>query len=190
MGVREGLLVLLAEGPKHGYQLKIEFEAATGEAWPLNIGQVYTTLQRLERDERVRAVGEDDEGRIAYRLTAEGKEEISAWLHHPVERSVANRDEVSMKLLLTLASGVADPQTVIETQRQATMRSLQDYTRLRMEQDRSDIPWQLHIDRLVFRAEAELRWLDRVEERLAGASPEDLQPTSNETADVVQEGTK
>jgi len=187
VGVREGLLVLLADGPKHGYQLKVDFEAATGEAWPLNIGQVYTTLQRLERDELVKATGEDDEGRIAYRITATGKEEIEHWLSEPVERSVANRDEVSMKLLLTLASGVAGPQRVIDAQRRSTMQALQDYTRLRSDGERSDFPWQLHIDRLIFRSEAELRWLDRVEERMTGVS---RQSKYEETAVAVQEGSK
>lgn len=190
MGVREGLLVLLADGPKHGYQLKLDFESATGEAWPLNIGQVYTTLQRLERDECVKAIGEDTEGRIAYRITANGKEAIAHWLTAPVERTVANRDEVSMKLLLTLASGVVEPRTVIDTQRTATMRSLQDFTRLRSDSDRQDIPWQLHIDRLIFRAEAEMRWLDRVEERIAQTtSPHhDSTQADDEAALAVQEG--
>jgi DNA-binding PadR family transcriptional regulator len=183
------LLVLLAEGPKHGYQLKLDFEAATGEAWPLNIGQVYTTLQRLERDELVKAVGEDDEGRIAYRITVTGREEVEQWLGEPVERTVANRDEVSMKLLLTLASGVVDPQQVIDTQRRATMQSLQDYTRLRSDSDRADVPWQLHIDRLILRSEAELRWLDRVEDRMA-QTPTRPQENKDETAVAVQEGSK
>jgi DNA-binding PadR family transcriptional regulator len=49
MSVREGLLALLAEGPRNGHQLKIEFEAVTGGVWPLNVGQVYTTLDRLAR---------------------------------------------------------------------------------------------------------------------------------------------
>ncbi|CUU53592.1 Virulence activator alpha C-term [Parafrankia irregularis] len=50
MSVRNGLLALLAERPMYGYQLRAEFEARTGSTWPLNIGQVYTTLRRLERD--------------------------------------------------------------------------------------------------------------------------------------------
>ena len=50
MSVRHALLALLSEGPKYGLQLREEFEAGTGEVWPLNVGQVYTTLQRLERD--------------------------------------------------------------------------------------------------------------------------------------------
>ena len=167
MGIKEGLLTLLAEGPAHGYQLKLDFEAATGDAWPLNIGQVYTTLQRLERDGLVTLVETDDEGRVIYAITAAGREALAAWMLTPVERTVANRDDVSMKLLLAMSSGVVDPIEVIAIQRDATMAAIQDYTRLKARTDADDLAWLLHIDRLILRLlEAELRWLDRVEDRL------------------------
>src|ERR1700761_5255868 len=60
MSVRHALLALLSEGPKYGLQLRHEFETRTGEVWPLNVGQVYTTLQRLERDGLVEAEGDGD----------------------------------------------------------------------------------------------------------------------------------
>lgn len=170
MGIREGLLTLLATGPAHGYQLKLDFEAATGEAWPLNVGQVYTTLQRLERDGCVELVETDDEGRVIYAITALGRVDLAQWMESPVERNVANRDDVSMKLLLAMSSGVVDPALVIQTQRESTMGSIQDFTRLKSRTDRGDLPWLLHIDRLILRAEAELRWLDRVEDRLVDAA--------------------
>ena len=50
MSIRQGILAMLAAGPRYGYQLRTEFEERTGGTWPLNIGQVYTTLSRLERD--------------------------------------------------------------------------------------------------------------------------------------------
>lgn len=167
MAFREALLTLLSIGPRHGYQLKLDFEAATGEAWPLNIGQVYSTLQRLERDGLIEHVDTDADDRIVYRVTGPGAELVAEWLSRPVARSVTNRDELSMKLLLALAAGVADPETVIATQRGATMTALQDYTRLREETDEHELAWELLLDRLIIRADAELRWLDRVEERLA-----------------------
>lgn len=166
MGIREGLLTLLATGPAHGYQLKVDFETATGEAWQLNIGQVYTTLQRLERDGLVDLVETDDEGRVIYAITAAGREVLTSWMETPVQRTAANRDDVSMKLLLAMASEVVDPFTVVATQRNATMTAIQDYTRLKAATDPSDLAWLLHIDRLILRSEADLRWLDRVEERL------------------------
>jgi DNA-binding PadR family transcriptional regulator len=64
MSVRHAMLALLSEGPKYGMQLRDEFEARTDEVWPLNVGQVYTTLQRLKRDGLIAAApgdgGEDD----------------------------------------------------------------------------------------------------------------------------------
>ena len=166
MGIKEGLLSLLATGPAHGYQLKLDFESATGEAWPLNIGQVYTTLQRLERDGLVELAETDEEGRHIYAITDSGRNALGEWMLSPVERTVTNRDDISMKLLLAMAAGVVDPLAVIAVQRNATMSGLQDYTRLKAEAAATDLAWLLHVDRLILHAEAELRWLDRVEERL------------------------
>ncbi len=167
MAFRDALLALLSAGPRHGYQLKLDFETAVGAAWPLNVGQVYTTLQRLERDGLAEVVATDTEGRIVYRITGAGADAVSGWLDSPVERPVTDREELSMKLLLSLAVGVGDPLEVVATQRSATMASLQDYTRLRHDSAEGDLAWQLHLERLMIAAEAELRWLDRVEDRLA-----------------------
>ena len=62
MSVRHALLALLSEGPKYGLQLRHEFEERTGEVWPLNVGQVYTTLQRLERDGLIESDGDGEAG--------------------------------------------------------------------------------------------------------------------------------
>ena len=63
MSVRHALLALLSEGPKYGFQLRQEFEEGTGDVWPLNLGQVYSTLQRFEHSGHIEsddsAVGTD-----------------------------------------------------------------------------------------------------------------------------------
>ena len=69
MSIRQGLLALLEQGPMYGYQLRAEFEARTGATWPLNVGQVYTTLGRLERDGLVEPAGDDGDGHAVYRIT-------------------------------------------------------------------------------------------------------------------------
>ncbi len=166
MGVREGLLALLAPGPKHGYRLKLDFEYATGGMWPINIGQIYSTLQRLERDGLVERQGEDDEARISYQLTPDGRRELGSWFATSVDRSVPRRDELSMKLLLAMVPGVTDPQEVVSVQRSSTVSALQDYTRLKADVQPDEVAWSLQLDRLIMVAEAELRWLDRVEDRL------------------------
>ena len=167
MGVREGLLALLADGAKHGYQLKVDFEAATGNSLSINVGQVYSTLQRLDRHGLVKVEDTEAKGRVVYSLTHKGRQELEQWASRPEALAVAGRDELSIKVLVTLHSRSIDARQVIETQRSATMGSLQDLARLRDEgAEGDDFAWQLRLERLVYSAEAELRWLDRVEERL------------------------
>ncbi len=166
MGIKEGLLALLADGPRHGYQLKVDLETATADAIPVNVGQVYSTLQRLERDGLVSKGGVDDEGRDVYEITAPGGDVLRDWLNSPVDLAAAGRDEISMKVLIAIFTGGLDPKAVIEGQRTATMGLLQDLTRFRAEEEDADVAWHLHLDRLIYSAEAELKWLDRVEERV------------------------
>ena len=186
MAVKDALLALLADGPKYGYQLKSRFDDATGEAWPLNIGQVYTTLQRHERDDLVEADGEpDDDGRRPYRLTAAGREALSAWIATPIEQSVASRDAVSMKVLIAVATGVAPPLDVVAQQRVAAMQTLQSFTELRRRARDESLAWQLHLDRIVLAVEAEIRWLDLAEERLITRGGEPAAPSPDSpTADT------
>lgn len=190
MGVREGLLALLARGPRHGYQLKQEFEAATSNVWPLNIGQVYTTLQRLERDDLVTAGEPEPDGRVLYGLTHAGRHEVATWFTTPVDRTAPARDEVAIKLLLAIEAPVVAPADVVEAQRVATLTALQDYTGLRATARDGDNAWRLQLDRLIMLAEAELRWLDRVDEGIeqgllvprAGHDGDDATPDGDATS--------
>ena len=174
MSIRHGLLALLERGPRHGYQLRAEFDAATGATWPLNVGQVYTTLDRLERDGFVEQDGDADaDGRIAYRLTDTGRAEVRDWFRSPVSAKAAPRDELAIKLALAVTTPGVDVVTVVQTQRSSTMRALQELTRLKVRagaDDGGDLAWSLVLDSLVFRAEAEIRWLDHCETRVARAA--------------------
>ena len=173
MSIRHGLLALLERGPRHGYQLRAEFDAATGATWPLNVGQVYTTLDRLERDGFVVQDGDPDaDGRIAYRLTDAGHAEVRSWFTSPVSAKAAPRDELAIKLALAVTTPGVDVVSVVQTQRSATMTALQELTRLkaRANEDGGDLAWSLVLDSLVFRAEAEIRWLDHCETRVARAA--------------------
>src|SRR5687767_15604642 len=103
MSVRHALLALLSEGPKYGLQLRQEFEAKTGEVWPLNTGQVYTTLQRLERDGLVESDDSVDEGpQKSFRITEEGRDELATWLRTPPDSTSPPRDELVIKVLVAL----------------------------------------------------------------------------------------
>ena len=95
MSVPHALLALLSEGPKYGLRLQNEFEARTGEVWPLNVGQVYTTLQRLERDGLVETDDGESEGtRKRYRTTSAGTQELADWLRTPPDLVPPPRDEL------------------------------------------------------------------------------------------------
>ncbi|MBK5265817.1 MAG: helix-turn-helix transcriptional regulator [Acidimicrobiia bacterium] len=166
MSVKDGLLALLRTGPKHGYQLKVEFDEAAGDTWHLNFGQVYTTLQRLQRDGLVLEIETDIEGRTTYGLTESGSVAAGQWFTTPVERTVDNRDEVSLKLLIAMKDPGVEIGEVLRVQRVNTMKALQDFNALRAARPEEDVRWTMHLDRLVFLAEAELRWIERTEERL------------------------
>ena len=173
MTVRNALLALLEQGPMYGYQLRAEFERRTGATWPLNVGQVYTTLSRLERDGFVEGTGADDDGHVMYVATAAGHEEVAAWFTTPVARTQPPRDELAIKLALAVTVPGVDVGTVIQQQRSATMGALQDYTRVKRaggDGSPDDLAWSLVLDSLVFNAEAEIRWLDHCEARVRRAA--------------------
>ncbi|SDS38871.1 PadR family transcriptional regulator [Actinoplanes derwentensis] len=162
MSIRNSLLALLERGPMHGYQLRAAFEASVGGTWSLNIGQVYTTLSRLERDDLVAALPENDEGQRPYEITAAGRAELTRWFATPIERSDRPRDELAIKLALAMTTPGVDLTAVVQTQRVAGIRALQEYTRLKARGggDPGDPSWLLVLEAMIFQGEAEIRWLD------------------------------
>jgi DNA-binding PadR family transcriptional regulator len=176
MSIREGLLALLASEPKYGYQLKSEFEEHTGGVWPLNVGQVYTTLDRLQRDELVLPGLADAEGRTSYAITKAGRKELNAWFTSAHD-TAPPRDELMIKVLLAMVTPDVDATDVIDAQRAGLMSVLRMHRR-RLQQleaaaqpdgedeARDHLTATLLFDALVARVEAELRWLDMCDERL------------------------
>jgi DNA-binding PadR family transcriptional regulator len=152
------------------------------------VGQVYTTLQRLHRDGLVDVAGEPDaEGRIAYALTDAGRIEAASWFANPVDKSSDPRDELSIKLALGVGMPGVDVAAVIQTQRAATLRQLQDYTRLkRQADDADDLAWELVLERLIFSGESQVRWLDHVESRVRRASSPQTPAVTSVDADQVR----
>lgn len=169
MSIRHGLLALLERGSRYGYQLRAEFEESTGGTWPLNIGQVYTTLNRLERDGLVRALPENEGGQRPYEITDHGRAEVTLWFTTPIARADRPRDELAIKLALALTTPGVDARAVLQTQRTASMRSLQEFTRLKKAD--GDLPWRLVLDSMIFLSEAEIRWLDHCESMVTRYAP-------------------
>jgi DNA-binding PadR family transcriptional regulator len=181
MSVRQGLLALLADEPMHAYQLRQQFEHRTGGTWPLNMGQVSTTLDRLVRDGLVQPEpGDDDVQR--YRLTDAGRTELAHWWSTPVVRSAPSRDELTIKLALAVTAPGVDVRAIVQAQRTETLRALRDLTRLKADLPAGgvgdDLAWSLVLDSLVFAAEAEVRWLDHVEARVARAAAAGRTPSA------------
>jgi DNA-binding PadR family transcriptional regulator len=161
-------LALLDGESRYGYQLKTAFEATTGGVWTLNIGQVYTTLDRLARDGRVEAGPGDDAGRRTYSITEEGRAELTRWLGASPADAPPPRDELLLKVLLAVATPSVDAREVIQAQRTGIVEALQAHRRrLRTEAGHGNgLVGRLVVDALVLRLEADLRWLDLCEERL------------------------
>lgn len=174
MSVRQSLLAILNQGPCYGYQLRSEFDRRTGSTWPLNVGQIYNTLDRLERDGLVEKADHDAEGQIYYQITDAGRAEVAGWLGSPVLRSPPTRDELAIKLAVAVTLPGVEIGQVIQVQRTATLRTLQELTKTKNATDEpessEDLAWLLVVDSLIFAAEAEVRWLDHSEARLARAS--------------------
>ena len=168
----------------HGYQLRAAFEESTGGTWPLNIGQVYTTLSRLERDQLVRPLPRSDEGQRPYAITDAGRAELAAWFATPVSRTDRPRDELAIKLALALTTPGVDVPAVVQAQRSATMRTLQEYTRLKAHAEGpAELSWLLVLDAMLFQAEAEVRWLDHCEASLVRHTPPPASSPAEHTAD-------
>jgi DNA-binding PadR family transcriptional regulator len=171
MSVRHALLALLSEGPKYGLQLREEFEAGTGEVWPLNVGQVYTTLQRLERDGLVES---DDTTEIGpqkgFRITADGAAELAGWLRTPPDLSSPPRDELVMKVLVALRVPGVDVHEVIQVHRRYLVELMQQWTRLKEDEAEYDLSLALVVDAELFRLDSVIRWLDSADGRLKRAA--------------------
>jgi len=177
MSVRHALLALLSEGPKYGLQLREEFEARTGEVWPLNVGQVYTTLQRLERDGLVESDSAGEEGpQKGFRITAAGEDELSGWLRTPPDLSAPPRDELVMKVLVALRVPGTDVREVIQVHRRYLVELMQQWTRLKEDEADSDLGLALVVDAELFRLDSVIRWLDAADGRLKRAAVETPEP--------------
>lgn len=163
MSVKHALLALLSRGPSTTYQLKKDFDHTTGQTWPLNIGQVSTTLQRLARDELVQRDDVGDSGADPWQLTAAGRLELEDWWSRPVDREQRGRDELIMKLALAVETPGVDVTVLVQRQRSAMQQVLHDVTRVRRAVAQEDLAARLVLDSHIFTTEAELRWLDAVE---------------------------
>ena len=166
MTIRHALLALLSAGPRYGLRLREEFEAGTGEIWPLNVGQVYSTLQRLERDGLVSSAGGGQGAHKAYEITSAGIDELQAWLQPPPVIAPPPRDELVIKVLVALRVPEIDVPTLIQRHRRVLVEGMQHYTSVKATTAEEDVAALAVADAEVFRLDALIRWLDATEARI------------------------
>ena len=190
MSVRHALLALLSEGPKYGLQLRQEFEKRTGDVWPLNVGQVYTTLQRLERDGFVASDGDGGSStQKAFQITGAGAAELDAWLRTPPDLSSPPRDELVIKVLVAVRVPGVNVHDVIQTHRRHVVELMQEWTRLKRDAGAQDVSLALVVDAELFRLDSVVRWLDAADSRLrrTGAEPKPLRDRGTPSAAPAQQ---
>lgn len=166
MSIRHGILGVLADGPAHGYRIKTQFEESTGGAWTLNVGQVYTTLSRLERDGLVECVADVDDSIKEWKITKSGQKTLISWFQSPVDDS-HQRDELTIKVLFAVVAHSFDVHSLLQNQRHTAMGRLQQLMKRKREVDRGNsLVDILLLDSQIIKVEAEIKWLDTCEARL------------------------
>jgi DNA-binding PadR family transcriptional regulator len=170
MSLKYGILGLLAERPLHGYEVKTRFEELLGGTWAVNIGQVYATFQRLERDDLIEAVGErGDRGKLAYRLTDVGRQNLEEWLETPDAEPQPMREEVYVKLLLGNRLGNGSLERLLSRQRSVHQQRLEDLAELEGRASRENQRGVvLMLKGAILHTEAELQWLDQCSADITG----------------------
>lgn len=167
VSVRHALLALLSEGSKYGLRLQQEFEERTGEVWPLNVGQVYITLQRLERAGLVESDGQDGAGpQKRFTITQAGCAELDGWLRTPSGDVPPPRDELVIKVLISLRVPGADVHDIVQAHRRHVIELMQRYWHMKAEAAEDDLALGLIADAELFRLEGIARWLDAADTRL------------------------
>ena len=168
MSIRHALLAILDQGPCYGNQLRSEYNRRTGAAWPLNVGQIYTTLDRLERDGLVRTSDRDAQGHLFYEISDGGRAEVAEWFANPVAGLSTARDDVATLVALAVTLPGVDAAAVIDVQLAAARDRAAD---LRSEGIRSagsntGLATSLVLTARVAAADAEVAWLDAAATRV------------------------
>ena len=159
MSVTYSLLGLLDEGPVHGYELKRQFDRYFAPDHGLPFGQVYATLERLERHGQVAVAAiEQDVGpeRRRYAITEIGEQALEAWLSEPLEPEPHLRSALFAKVVLSVLRGQS-LDALLDAQRHAHLARMRDLTQQRRT---ATLPASLLADYAIFHLEADLRWIE------------------------------
>jgi DNA-binding PadR family transcriptional regulator len=171
MSVRAGILAVLGESELYGLQLHTELEARTDRAGGINVGQIYSTLERLGTAGLVAVTGTTDDGLPLYGLTREGRRAAEAWLDDPTLGGVSAWGDMVFKVLLAASLRGALAAPLIEGYRTAW--------RVLVESDGASAPGEAGARARARLAGAALSWLDDLE-RMPGGLDGLRRPLRNE----------
>jgi DNA-binding PadR family transcriptional regulator len=166
VSVAHALLSFLEAEPRHGYELKHEYDSLFAAGKPLQFGQIYATLGRLQRDERIRlAAQEAGRGpeRKCYEITDRGRAELERWLAEPVAPEAQSQSTLFAKTVLALRSG-RPADEYLDRQRACHLERMRELTALKRN---GDLSAALFADHVLFHLDADLRWIDQARARLA-----------------------
>jgi DNA-binding PadR family transcriptional regulator len=183
MSVKFAMLGILAEKNLHGYELKSSFDEKVGEFWSLNYGQIYSTLDRLEKEDLVthdlQAQDRRPDKKI-YSITGKGRTELEEWLSTPVNRVRALRDEFFIKLVFMDREDPGPILELIEKQKALYLKQMNKLTNqkvsLKKKSENADtLTAELLMDAGLFHAEADIKWLTLCASKIKAAMGEKKQ---------------
>ncbi|HWI60949.1 MAG TPA: helix-turn-helix transcriptional regulator [Symbiobacteriaceae bacterium] len=173
LAVKHGILGILAGRPRHGYELKTEFDNLTAGLWELNVGQIYSTLERMLKDGLVELFDDEEgagEDRKIYRITADGRQELETWLSRPPLKARPMRDELYVRLGLLVEKDRQAALDLLESQRRVYHLQMAELTRQKIQVVRAQGPdrvrREMMLDAALLHVDADLKWLENCEARL------------------------
>lgn len=172
LAVKHGILGILAGGPRHGYELKTEFDNLTGGLWELNVGQIYSTLERMLKDGLVEPCEDEgpEEDRKVYQVTQAGLQELETWLGRPPLKARPMRDEIYVRLGLLVERDLPAALALVDSQRRVYHVQMAELTRQKIQVARARGPdrvrRELMLGAALLHVEADLKWLENCETRL------------------------
>lgn len=170
MTIKHSLLAILEQSPCYGNQLRTEFERRTAHTWPVNVGQVYNTLERLERDGYVTRGTVNEHGHVLWHITPSGRAVSSSWFQNPTPRG-DTRDELAAKVALAITLPGVDAAALIETELASAHHRLTEATRVAHADD-NPLSALVHLS-AAHRAQSDVDWLLAAQQfaSQAGAEP-------------------
>jgi DNA-binding PadR family transcriptional regulator len=171
MTANYAFLGLLYGGPSYGYDLKKAYDDLFGREKPLAFGQVYATLARLLRDNKIALDGQEQSAgpeRKRYAITPVGRQELTKWLGAPEVAQPGMQAELFVKVATAILVDQS-PNQFLDGQRAAHLERMRELTKLRREGDLAQL---LRADYALFHLEADLRWIDVTSARIAELTKE------------------